>query len=200
MKYGYARVSTAGQKKGGNSLDEQKAILTAAGADEIITDIFTGTKLDRPEFTKLLSRIQPNDTLYVTKLDRFARTAAEGSTLVKELVNKGVNVEILNMGRADNTPMGKLMIQVMLAFAEFERDMIVERTQAGKAIARNKGIRVDGRPNKFTPQQTEHAMSLLDEGNSFTRVEALTGISKSTLKRQRREQKCKCADKMLKNE
>lgn len=186
MKFGYARVSTAGQKKGGNSLDDQKASLIAAGAEEIITDTFTGTKLDRPEFTKLLRRIQPNDTLYVTKLDRFARTAAEGSTLVKELVNKGVNVEILNMGRADNTPMGKLMIQVMLAFAEFERDMIVERTQAGKAIARNKGIRVDGRPKKYTPQQIDHAMELLDEGNSYTKVEELTGISKSTLIRERR--------------
>ncbi|MEA5016806.1 MAG: recombinase family protein [Candidatus Limiplasma sp.] len=186
MKYGYARVSTTGQKKGGNSLDDQKASLLAAGAEEIITDTFTGTKLDRPEFTKLLRRIQPNDTLYVTKLDRFARTAAEGSTLVKELVNKGVNVHILNMGLANNAPAGKLMVQVMLAFAEFERDMIVERTQAGKAIARNKGVRVDGRPKKFTPQQMEHAKELLDGGNSYTQVQSMTGISKSTLIRARR--------------
>lgn len=186
MKYGYARVSTAGQRKGGNSLDDQTASLKAAGAEQIITDTFTGTKLDRPEFTKLLDKIQPNDTLYVTKLDRFARTASEGSTLVKDLVNKGVIVEILNMGRADNTPMGKLMVQVMLAFAEFERDMIVERTQAGKAIARNKGIRVDGRPKKFTIEQISHAMELLVQGNSYTQVERLTGISKSTLIRQKR--------------
>ena len=75
----------------------------------------------------------------------------------------------------------------LLAFAEFERDMIVERTQAGKAVAREKGIRVDGRPKKYSPQQMAHALQLLADGNSYTQVEAMTGISKSTLIREKRK-------------
>lgn len=187
MVYGYGRVSTIKQEKCGNSLDEQTAMLKAAGAQEIVTDSYTGTKMDRPQFTALLDRLREGDKLIVTKLDRFARTAVEGGQIVKELHEKGVTIHILNMGIADNTPMGKLMVTMLLAFAEFERDMIVERTQGGKAIARANGKRVDGRPKKFTPQQMEHAMNLLDSGNSYTAVEAMTGISKSTLVRAHRE-------------
>lgn len=193
MIYGYARVSTVKQSKNGNSLDEQRELLTAAGAQEIVTDSYTGTKMERPAFTELLNRLQEGDKLIVTKLDRFARTAVEGGVIVKELHERGVTIHILNMGIADNTPMGRLMVTMLLAFAEFERDMIVERTQAGKAIAREKGIQVDGRPKKFTPAQMAHAMQLLDEGNSFTRVAELTGISKATLTRARREQKAKAS-------
>ena len=171
MIYGYARVSTVRQEKRGNSLDEQTAMLKEAGAQEIIADSYTGTKMDRPQFTALLSRLQEGDKLIVTKLDRFARTAVEGGQIVKELHEKGVTIHILNMGIADNTPMGKLMVTMLLAFAEFERDMIVERTQGGKAIARANGKRVDGRPKKFTPQQLSHAMSLLDSGNSYSTVD-----------------------------
>lgn len=186
MRYGYARVSTVKQGRDGNSLEDQKDRLRIAGAEEIVEDHCTGTRMDRPAFSALMERIQPGDTLYVTKLDRFARTAAEGSKLVQSLVDRGVIVEILNMGRADNGPMGRLMITVMLAFAEYERDMIVERTQMGKAIARAKGVRVDGRPKKFPPKQMRHAMSLIDDGNSYNQVAAMTGISRSTLLRERR--------------
>lgn len=193
MIYGYARVSTVKQSKNGNSLDEQRELLKAEGAQEIVTDSYTGTKMERPAFTALLNRLQEGDKLIVTKLDRFARTAVEGGAIVKELHERGVTIHILNMGIADNTPMGRLMVTMLLAFAEFERDMIVERTQAGKAIAREKGIQVDGRPKKFTPAQMAHAMQLLDEGNSFTRVAELTGISKATLTRARREQKAKAS-------
>ena len=133
--------------------------------------------------------MQKGDTLIVTKLDRFARTAIEGGQIVKDLHDRGVTIHILNMGIADNTPMGKLMVSMLLAFAEFERDMIVERTQGGKAIARANGKRVDGRPKKFTPQQIQHALELLGSGNSYTAVEAMTGISKSTLVRAHRETK-----------
>ena len=187
MIYGYGRVSTINQGKNGNSLQEQENRLREAGAQEIVLDVFTGTKIDRPEFAKLLSRLQSGDKLIVTKLDRFARTAVEGGTIVKELRERGVIVEILNLGIADNTPMGRLMVNMLLAFAEFERDMIVERTQAGKAVAREKGIRVDGRPKKYSPQQMAHALQLLADGNSYTQVEAMTGISKSTLIREKRK-------------
>ncbi len=129
------------------------------------------------------------DTLIVTRLDRFARTVADGVQTVHRLVSRGVIVRVLNMGVIDNTSVGKLILTVMLAFAEYERDMIVERTQTGKAIARAKGIRVDGRPKKFSRDQMHHALSLLDDGNSYTAVERMTGISKSTLIRARRTQR-----------
>lgn len=187
MVYGYARVSSIGQGKHGNSLADQEQQLRAAGAAEVVTDTFTGTKMDRPNLAKLLNRLQRGDRLVVTKLDRFARTAVEGGKTVQELHRRGVSVQVLNMGLVDDTPIGKLTLTIMLAFAEFERDMIVERTQAGKAIARAKGKRVDGRPPKFTPQHMAHAMDLLDAGNSYTQVEAMTGISKSTLIRARRK-------------
>lgn len=187
MVYGYARVSTVNQGKNGNSLQEQEEKLMAAGATEIVKDTFTGTKIDRPQFAKLLAKLKEGDKLIVTKLDRFARTAVEGGAIVKDLHSRGVTIHILNMGIADNTPMGRLMVTMLLAFAEFERDMIVERTQAGKAIAREKGQRVDGRPKKFAPQQIKHALSLLDDGNSYTAVSEMTGISKSTLIRARKQ-------------
>lgn len=188
MIYGYARVSTVRQMKNGNSLEDQIAKLKEAGALEVVCDSYTGTKMERPEFSALLDRLQPGDKLIVTKLDRFARTAVEGGAIVKELHEKGVTIHILNMGIADNTPMGKLMVTMLLAFAEFERDMIVERTQSGKAIAKANGKRVDGRPKKFKPEQMEHAMQLLTD-NSFTEVERMTGISKSTLIRESRRRK-----------
>lgn len=189
MIYGYARVSTVRQMRSGNSIEEQVAKLEEAGAQEIVTDSYTGTKMERPQFTELLSRLQPGDTLIVTKLDRFARTAVEGGAIVKALHEKGVTIHILNMGIADSTPMGKLMVTMLLAFAEFERDMIVERTQNGKAIAKANGKRVDGRPKKYKPEQMEHAMGLLASGNSYTAVEKMTGISKSTLIREVRERR-----------
>ena len=98
---------------------------------------------------ELLRILKNGDELVVCKLDRFARTAAEGSILIRDLVERGIRVNILNMGIADNTPMGKVMVTIMLAFAEFERDMIVERTSAGKAYARehNPDFR-EGRPKK----------------------------------------------------
>ena len=189
MIYGYARVSTVKQMRNGNSIENQVAKLKEHGAQEIVTDSFTGTSMDRPNFTALLQRLQQGDTLIVTKLDRFARTAVEGGSIVKELHQRGVTINILNMGKADDTPMGNLMLHVMLAFAEFERDMIVERTQSGKAIARANGKRVDGRPKKYKPEQIEHALKLLADGSSYTEVEKMTGISKSTLIRAVRERK-----------
>ena len=190
MIYGYARVSTVKQMRNGNSIDDQIAKLKEAGALEVVTDSYSGTKMERPNFSTLLNRLLPGDKLIVTKLDRFARTAVEGGAIVKELHERGVTIHILNMGIADNSPMGKLMVTMLLAFAEFERDMIVERTQSGKAIAKANGKRVDGRPKKFKPEQVEHAMQLL-EMNSFTEVEKMTGISKSTLVRESRRRKAK---------
>ena len=186
MIYGYARVSTKGQAKDGNSLEAQVKALRESGANEIYVDAFTGTKTDRPEFDKLMDKIQKGDTLIVTKLDRFARSMTQGSELVSDLVEKGIKVYILNIGVMDNTPSSKLIRNVFFAFAEFERDMIVERTMEGKAIAKQNPDFREGRPKKYSRKQIEHALELL-ESNSYKQVEDMTGISKSTLIRAKKK-------------
>lgn len=186
MIYGYARVSTKGQAKDGNSLEAQEKALRESGANEIYVDAFTGTKTDRSEFDKLMDKIQKGDTLIVTKLDRFARSMTQGSELVSDLVEKGIKVYILNIGVMDNTPSSKLIRNVFFAFAEFERDMIVERTMEGKAIAKQNPDFREGRPKKYSRKQIEHALELL-ESNSYKQVEDMTGISKSTLIRAKKK-------------
>ena len=168
MTYGYARVSTKGQAKYGNSLEGQSILLKEAGVNKIFYDSFTGRKMERPEFNKLLSILHEGDKLIVTKLDRFARSAVQGSQMIEELIAKGVTVHVLNIGLMDNTPTGKLIRNIMLSFAEFERDMIVERTQEGKAIAREKGIRVDGRPKKNVPTETLRNYYILQQKGKMT--------------------------------
>lgn len=180
MIYGYARVSTRGQARDGNSLEYQSKLLVEAGAEKIYHDSFTGTKSDRPEFNKLLDTITSGDTLIVTKLDRFARSLSQGSELITQLIDMDVKVNVLNVGMMDNSSSGKLIRNIFLSFAEFERDMIIQRTQEGKAIAKQDPYFKDGRPKKFTIQQINLAMDLL-ENHTYKQVEAMTGISKSTL-------------------
>ena len=192
MIYGYARVSTAGQAASGNSLADQQEQLTKAGCQEIIVEQYTGSTTHRPAFSQLLEKLQPDDTLVVTKLDRIARNAGEGINLINDLMKKGIKVHILNIGLLDNTPTGKLIANIMLAFAQFERDMIIERTQAGKAIAKQKADFVDGRP-RIPASQTDHALELLEEGLSYKQVARKTGISISTLARRVREKRAKAA-------
>ena len=135
---------------------------------------------------KLLKVIQNGDKVVVTKLDRIARSATQGIALIDMMLDKGVTVHILNMGIMDNTPTGRLIRTIMLAFAEFERDMIVERTQEGKAIAKQKDDFKEGRP-RISKIKIDHALSLLDEGYSYKQVERMTGISTATLARRKRE-------------
>lgn len=182
MKFGYARVSTIGQ-----DLESQIQSLKNEGCEKIYEEKFTGTKSDRPKFQELLSEVKEGDTLVVTKLDRFARSTVDGIQTIKMLFQKGVKVHVLNMGLVEDTPTGRLIFNIMSSFAEFERDMIVERTQEGKAIAKQRDDFREGRPNKFSKKQIEHALSLL-ETNSYKQVEEITGISKSTLIRAKKKQ------------
>jgi len=182
MKVGYARVSTKGQQINGNSLEDQEQLLLAEGCNQIYKEQFTGTKMDRPEFNKVLLSLKSGDTLVITKLDRFARSAGEGINTVKGLMSKGIKVHILNMGIIEDKPMGRMIFNIMASFAEFERDMIVERTQAGKAIAKTKESYTEGRPRKYTDTQINTALDLLGD-YSYTQVEKMTKISKATLVR-----------------
>lgn len=180
MVYGYCRVSTQMQARDGNSLEAQKRLLKENGAEEIYSDAFTGTKSHRPELDRLLDKMQPGDKLIITKLDRIARSASHGIELIQSLLDRGVAVHVLNMGLLDNTPTGKLIRNIMLAFAEFERDMIVERTQEGKAVAKKQPDFREGRPRVYGKKQIQHALGLLQD-HSYRQVTELTGISKSTL-------------------
>lgn len=194
MIYGYARVSTKGQANDGNSLEGQKESLKQNGATKIYEDSFTGTKMDRPEFNKLLGKLQDGDTLIVTKLDRIARSSIQGQQLINDLINKGIKVNILNMGVMDNTPASELIRTIFLGFAQFERDMIVERTQEGKAIAKTKEGFKEGRPKEYTSKQLDNALSMLSVNGgdkSYNEVTELLGISKSTLIRENNKRKAK---------
>jgi len=175
VKYGYARVSTVHQ-----DLHTQLERLKQEGCEYIFQDKFTGTKQDRPQFTRLLNTLKPGDTLVVCKLDRFARSARDGIEVIQKLFEKDISVHVLNMGLVENTPTGRLIFNIMMSFAEFERDMIVERTQEGKAIAKQRDDFREGRPQKFSKKHIEEALKLL-ETNSYKEVTERTDISKSTL-------------------
>lgn len=188
MIYGYARVSTKLQETDGNSLEGQEKQLREAGAMEIYKESFTGTKADRPQLSRLLEELKQGDTLIVTKLDRVARSMTQGSELVNSLLSRGIKVNILNIGVMDNTAASKLIRNIFFSFAEFERDMIIERTQEGKEIAKTKAGFTEGRPKKYTQEQLSHAVGLL-EGHSYKEVEEMTRISKSTLIREVRKRR-----------
>ena len=185
--YGYARVSTKMQAKDGNSLKAQEdEILSKYETATIYKESFTGTKTDRPVFNEVIKQLNNGDTLVVTKLDRLARNTVEGIKIVEELFSKGVSVHVLNVGLLENTSMGKFFLTTLLAVAEMERNTILERTQAGKEIAKLNPNFKEGRPKKYTSKQLDHAMDML-KNMSYTEVESITGISKSTLQREKRK-------------
>lgn len=188
MIYGYIRVSSKSQFDN-NSFEEQKQKILERYPDAIINkEQFTGTTTDRPIFIKVIDNLKSGDVLVTTKLDRFCRNTKEGLDIIDTLLPKNISIHILNMGLIDNTPMGRLIVTNLLAFAEFERAMIVERTQSGKAIAKTKHGFKEGRPKKYTKVQLNHAISLL-ENYSYNKVAEITGISKSTLIREARNRK-----------
>lgn len=186
--YGYCRVSTPGQAKNGNSLKEQKERLKSAGAEEIYTDVFTGKKMSRPKLQELTKKLQGGDTLIVTRLDRLGRSVAQASALITELLDAGVTINVLDLGILSNGSVSTLMRNVLLSFAQFERDMIVERTQEGKAIARQREGYRDGRPRKYGQAQMDHAMELLQD-HSYAQVVSLTGIPRATLAREKQRRR-----------
>lgn len=187
MIYGYARVSTKGQATDGNSLEAQEKLLRDYGAKIIFKESFTGTKTDRPEFDKLKKTLKEGDTIIVTKLDRIARTSTQGYEQVKKWFDEGITVNILNMGIANNSPTGRLMLQIMFAFAEFERNMIVERTQEGKAIAKENNPNFkEGRP-ATSDRLVKLVVELSRSKHTIKEIVEITKLSRSTVMRIRRE-------------
>lgn len=178
MIYGYARVSTVGQVKG-NSLEDQERQLKEAGATKIYKDSYTGTKIDRPSLSRLLGELKAGDTFMVTKLDRIARSVKEGIELFDSLIARGIKVNVLNIGIMDDSPTGRLIRNVFLSFAEFERDMIVQRTMEGKAIAKERPNYREGRP-KIEVDLTEQYNAVQRGDKTVTEACKDLGISRST--------------------
>ena len=189
--YGYCRVSTRSQMDG-NSLEAQKEqILRDYPSAVIVEEQISGAKVVRPKFDELIQTLKEGDMLVVTKLDRFARSLSQGNDTVNELLERGIRVNILNIGMLDNTPNSKLIRNIFFSFAEFERDMIYERTQEGKALARQRGDFREGRPRKFNPAKIDEALNYIEAGNSYKRASEMFGISKTTLIRRMQERKDK---------
>lgn len=180
MIYGYARVSTKGQDKYGNGLEVQEKQLRDNGAEVIYYESFTGTRKSRPELDKLMGVLESGDTLVVTKLDRIARSTRDGLDIIDELLQKGVSINIINMGKFDNSPSGKLMRTIFFAFAEFERDMIVLRTQEGKEICKDDPTWKDGRKRIDAPDFEKFLRKQQDGELSVAECCKELGISRAT--------------------
>ena len=178
MKIGYARVSTTGQ-----DLAWQLETLQAEGCERIYKDKYTGTRADRPEFQDMLKALRAGDTLVVTKLDRLARNTKEGIEIVQDLFNRDIKVHVLNVGLLENTSMGNFFLTTMLAVAELERNMIVERTGEGRQRAKKQGKHMGrhGRPKK----DIDRALKLYDEresnGMSVNDIVELTKVPRATV-------------------
>lgn len=185
MNFGYARVSTKSQ-----DLNDQIEQLKKSGVDDVVSEKFTGTTTNRPAFNALLDKLKTGDTLTVTKLDRFARNARQALELADKLRKRDITLNVLNLGKIDNTPMGKLTFTVFSAFAEFERDMIVTRTREGKEYAKKHDKNYhEGRKFKFSDEQIKLAYNLHKQGVTHKIIEKQTGISIPTQYRRFRELK-----------
>lgn len=175
--FGYARVSTEAQ-----NLDRQLDALEHYGVDMIYNEKMSGTKKNRPELAKLLDRITEGDTVVVESLSRLGRSTKDLIELTEIFQSKGVNLVSLKESIDTNSPTGKLLFTLMSAIAQFERDVIADRTREGLKAARARG-RTGGRP-RADPEQVKKAVKLYKtEQYSIKEIEELTGIKKSTLYR-----------------
>ena len=175
MLLGYARVSTADQ-----DLALQRDALTAAGCERIFTDTMTGTSTERPGLTKALTALASGDTLIVWKLDRLGRSLSHLVALIAELGERGVSFRSLSDPIDTTSAGGRLVMHIMGALAEFERSLIVERTQAGLQAAKRRGKKL-GRPTKLTAAQITHAKALMAAGENGRSVARSFGVARSTL-------------------
>lgn len=174
---GYARVSTTAQ-------DEalQMDALHAAGAARVFVDHVTGTTRDRPALADALNFLRPGDVLVVWRLDRLGRSLRDLIDQVAALGEQGVEFRSLTEGIDTTTPSGRLMFHVMGALAEFERDLIVERTKAGLAAARARG-RKGGRPRIMSTQRITTARQMHEAGQSYQAIADTLGVSRATVVR-----------------
>lgn len=178
MKIGYARVSTDDQ-----SLNLQLDALTAAGCDKVFSDRgVSGADTTRTGLSNALGSVQEGDVLIVWKLDRLGRSLVHLIELVETLRSRGAGFCSLTDGIDTTTSTGKLVFHIMGALAEFERDLIRERTCAGLAAARLRGAKI-GRPRKLSREQVEEIKHLHAKGISFSKLAPRYKVNRSTLSR-----------------
>ena len=183
MLIGYARVSTQEQ-----NLDLQKDALNAAGCERLFTDTASGAKADRPGLTAALEQCRPGDTLVVWKLDRLGRSLPHLVETVRELIERGVGFKSLREAIDTTTSGGKLIFHIFASLAEFERDIIRERTNAGLTAARARG-RVGGRPKGVDEKKQKAAIALkANPAYSIREICEIVGISRNTYYKYTKEQ------------
>lgn len=179
MKFGYARISTKDQ-----NLDLQTDALKAVGCEKIFIETASGAKTERVELPRLLDQIRTGDVIVIWKLDRLGRSLKHLVMLVSELMEKGVGLKSLNDPVDTTTAHGKLVFNIFASLAEFERDLIRERTQAGLKAARARG-RIGGRPKGLSAEGEKTAMAaetLYREGRfGVDEIARKLSISKRTL-------------------
>lgn len=174
---GYARVSTVDQ-----NLDLQVDALTSAGCKKIFVEKASGTREDRPELARALEYVREGDVLVVWRLDRLGRSLRHLLDVVHGLGDAGVQFRSLSDGIDTTTSAGRLLFTIVGAIGEFERNMIIERTNAGLAAARARG-RIGGRPSVITPEKIARAKQLLDSGATAKEAALAVGASRATLYR-----------------
>jgi DNA invertase Pin-like site-specific DNA recombinase len=175
MKYGYARVSTDDQKA-----DLQITALKKAGCRHIFTDTASGASSKRPELTRCLESLRAGDTLIVWKLDRLGRSLSHLVAVLSDLQGKGVAFRSLTEAIDTESAAGRLLGHMLAALAEFERALIVERTQAGLKAAKKRGAKLGRRPS-LSDDQRKHARALLDKGESPATVAKLLNVCRATI-------------------
>lgn len=177
--WGYMRVSTTAQ-----DVDAQRRALLAAGVDEahLVDDHVSGTKANRPGLDRLLEDLQAGDVLTVWKLDRLGRSVSNLVDLVNNLERRSVQLRSLTEGLDTTTSSGKLMFHVMAALAEFERDLIRERTAAGLEAARAAG-KVLGRQSQVTREQYRLIKTMASQGVPQRTIAATCGVPRATVGR-----------------
>ena len=186
--FAYARVSTSDQETK-NQLTEIAAAGFAVEPHRIITETISGSVAitQRPEFTRLLDKMEQGDVLIVTKLDRLGRDAIDVASTVAKLEEMGIRVHCLALGGVDLTSSaGKLTMGVINAVAQFERDLLIERTQAGLARAKAEGKRM-GRPPALSSSEQVEAKSRLEAGDAVAAIARDFGVSRQTIMRVRDE-------------
>lgn len=181
MLIGYTRVSTARQ---GQSLDTQREALIDAGCDpdRIYSDTISGAKWSRPGLDKALDYMRPNDTLVVTRLDRLGRNLVDTVTTISDLAERGINVKVLEPALDTSRPADKVVVNVMASLAEWERDLLIQRTREGVAHARAQG-RVAGPKPKLSLEQKRQAHTLVRGGESIASVARSFDVSRQTIMR-----------------
>ncbi len=180
----YARVSTSDQHAD-NQIHEIEAAGFSVNERRIITESISGSVAasERPQFSRLLDRLEPDDVLIVTKLDRLGRNAMDVRSTVERLAADGVRVHCLALGGVDLTsPAGKMTMGVLTAVAEFERDLLIERTHAGMARARSEG-KVMGRPPALTKERQAEVMQRLAMGVSVAQLARDYGTTRQSIMR-----------------